>query len=173
MRGSCRNLPVRVTSARNFASSNAGCHWAAPFPKSRLFRSAIPKSMPSVSYALSDFYRGQHDDSELSAAVETTVSRAPASRWAEARCFWRGTPTGSSSIATGPPASTSGWPTSFRHRPTPRRRSGEWRGLPRSSANPGRRRCSRITFSDTSLSHLLLTPSTGSDVLRRRREQFH
>ncbi len=55
---------------------------------------AQPVSDPDVDaeryYALSDFYRGQHLDSELNAAVETTVSRAPSSRWAEAALFLAG-----------------------------------------------------------------------------------
>ena len=41
-------------------------------------------------YSLSDFYRGQHDDAELNAAVETAVTRAPSSRWAEAALFLAG-----------------------------------------------------------------------------------
>jgi soluble lytic murein transglycosylase len=40
--------------------------------------------------SLSDFYRSQHQDAELNAAVETTVSRAPLSRWAEAALFSTG-----------------------------------------------------------------------------------
>jgi soluble lytic murein transglycosylase len=55
---------------------------------------AVTISDPDVDaerfYSLSDFYRGQHQDSELNAAVGTTVSRAPASRWAEAALFLAG-----------------------------------------------------------------------------------
>jgi soluble lytic murein transglycosylase len=39
---------------------------------------------------LSDFYRNQHMDSEVNAAVETTVQRAPMSRWAESALFSTG-----------------------------------------------------------------------------------
>jgi len=40
--------------------------------------------------ALADYYRSQHDDEQMTAAVETAVSRAPQSPWAESALFLAG-----------------------------------------------------------------------------------
>ncbi len=82
-----RNLPALTASAPHCACWNAKCNWASsPSAMTDLQNHRSRCGRGKIS-ALAQWYRSQQREPDMAAAVESAVSRAPASHWAEAALF--------------------------------------------------------------------------------------